>query len=60
LTLGQYMRPTKRHLSVKEWVSPDQFRQLEREAYDLGFKAVAAGPLVRSSFKAMELYEKSQ
>ena len=59
LTVGQYMRPTKRHLSVKEWISPDIFNQLEKEAYSLGFLGVASGPLVRSSYKAKEFYERS-
>lgn len=56
LTLGQYMRPTKRHLSVKEWVHPTVFERLKKEAEKMGFGAVASGALVRSSYKANELY----
>lgn len=58
LTLGQYMRPTKKHLSVKEWVHPDVFKALADEAYKKGFLAVASGPLVRSSYHAGELFSK--
>jgi len=57
LTLGQYMRPTKKHLSVKEWVKPDMFESLKQKAYEIGFLEVASGPLVRSSYRANELYE---
>jgi lipoic acid synthetase len=57
LTLGQYMRPTKKHLSVKEWVKPEIFDLLKQKAYDIGFLEVASGPLVRSSYRANELYE---
>lgn len=56
VTLGQYMRPSKRHLSVKEWVHPTVFAELKQEAERLGFLSVASGPLVRSSYKAMESY----
>ena len=58
LTLGQYMRPTKKHLSVKEWVHPNIFKELEVIAYKKGFQAVASGPLVRSSHHAGELFDK--
>ena len=57
LTIGQYMRPTKKHLSVKEWIKPEYFIQLRDFAMDLGFTAVAASPLVRSSYKAYDQYE---
>lgn len=57
VTLGQYMRPTKKHLSVKEWVHPDVFKQLKDCAYELGFRSVASAPLVRSSYKANEVYK---
>lgn len=57
LTIGQYMRPTKKHLSIKEWVKPAVFKELEEEAKALGFKAVASAPLVRSSYRAREFYE---
>ncbi len=59
VTMGQYMRPTKQHLSIKRWVHPDEFSMLAVKAKELGFMAVAAGPLVRSSYKAREFYEKA-
>ena len=52
LTLGQYLRPSKRHYPVKEYVSPEQFEDYERQAKLKGFLMVASGPLVRSSFHA--------
>jgi lipoic acid synthetase len=52
LTVGQYLRPTERHLPVVRYWHPDEFAQLERAAYELGFEHVAAGPLVRSSYHA--------
>ncbi len=52
LTVGQYLRPTQNHLPVVRYWHPDEFAELEREAYALGFESVAAGPLVRSSYHA--------
>jgi lipoic acid synthetase len=52
LTVGQYLRPSHRHLPVVRYWHPDEFAQLERDAYELGFEHVAAGPLVRSSYHA--------
>lgn len=57
VTLGQYMRPTHKHLSVKEWVKPEVFTQLGQLARELGFRAVASAPLVRSSYKANEVFK---
>jgi lipoic acid synthetase len=57
LTLGQYMRPSKKHLSIKRWVHPDEFDKFGKLATDLGFKSVASAPLVRSSYRAREFYE---
>lgn len=54
LTVGQYLRPTEQHLPVVRYWHPDEFRALERAAYDLGFEHIAAGPLVRSSYHADE------
>jgi lipoic acid synthetase len=54
LTVGQYLRPTERHLPVVRYWHPDEFAALERAALDLGFENVAAGPLVRSSYHADE------
>ncbi len=59
VNLGQYMRPTKRHLSIKRFAHPDEFVALGEFAKSIGFKGVASGPLVRSSYKAAELYEQS-
>lgn len=57
LTLGQYLRPTERHLSVVEYVTPEKFDQLaEIGEREFEFKYVAAGPMVRSSYKAGEFY----
>jgi lipoic acid synthetase len=54
LTVGQYLRPTERHLPVVRYWDPEEFTALERAAYGLGFAHVAAGPLVRSSYHADE------
>uniref|UniRef100_A0A7S3K3M4 Lipoyl synthase, mitochondrial n=1 Tax=Aureoumbra lagunensis TaxID=44058 RepID=A0A7S3K3M4_9STRA len=57
LTLGQYLRPTERHLSVVEYISPEDFEYWRRIGEDeFGFAYVASGPLVRSSYKAGEFY----
>ncbi len=52
LTVGQYLRPTERHLPVVRYWHPDEFKALEIAAYELGFDHIAAGPLVRSSYHA--------
>ncbi len=57
LTLGQYLRPSPAHLPVAEFVEPSAFAELAREAYRLGFSAVASAPFVRSSYHAGELSE---
>lgn len=49
------MRPTKRHMKVHEYVSPEKFDVWAKRAEELGFLYVASGPLVRSSFKANQL-----
>jgi len=54
LTVGQYLRPSERHLPVVRYWHPDEFAALEQAAYGLGFEHVAAGPLVRSSYHADE------
>ena len=59
ITMGQYMRPTKRHLSIKRWVPPEEFERIAGIAKELGFKSVASGPLVRSSYRAGEFYEQA-
>ncbi len=52
LTLGQYLRPSQKHLSVKRYYTPEEFHLLRERALSMGFSAVAAGPLVRSSYHA--------
>jgi lipoic acid synthetase len=52
LTIGQYLQPTKKHLSVKEFVKPEQFAFYEKAGLDKGFCFVESSPLVRSSYRA--------
>jgi len=56
VTLGQYLRPTFRHIPVKEYVPPSTFDLYKREAESMGFLYVASGPLVRSSYRAAEYF----
>lgn len=56
VTFGQYMRPTKRHMKVHEYITPDAFELWRQRALDLGFLYCASGPLVRSSYKAGEAF----
>jgi lipoic acid synthetase len=56
VTFGQYLRPTLKHLPVREHVSPARFKAYEQRAMRKGFLYVASGPLVRSSYKAAEYY----
>ncbi|KAF2034507.1 Lipoate synthase [Setomelanomma holmii] len=56
VTFGQYMRPTKKHMAVHEYVTPDVFEQWRQRALDMGFLYCASGPLVRSSYKAGEAF----
>lgn len=56
VTFGQYMRPTKRHMAVHEYVTPAIFEQWRQRALDMGFLYCASGPLVRSSYKAGEAF----
>jgi lipoic acid synthetase len=59
LTIGQYLRPSGRHVPVKEYVHPTQFIEYKKMAYKLGFKYVASGVYVRSSYKAHEFLNKT-
>jgi lipoic acid synthetase len=52
LTLGQYLQPSKHHLPVERFVTPDEFEALYRTGMEMGFKHVASGPMVRSSYHA--------
>ncbi|CAG5177842.1 uncharacterized protein ALTATR162_LOCUS8405 [Alternaria atra] len=56
VTFGQYMRPTKRHMAVHDYVTPDKFELWRQRALDMGFLYCASGPLVRSSYKAGEAF----
>ncbi len=56
LTLGQYLRPSAWHLPVVEYVAPEKFAALREAGLGLGFRYVASGPLVRSSYRAAELF----
>lgn len=52
LTIGQYLQPTRNHLPIDRWVTPDQFAMYREEGLKRGFKVVESGPLVRSSYHA--------
>ncbi|CAB9503697.1 Lipoyl synthase, mitochondrial [Seminavis robusta] len=56
VTFGQYLRPTEQHLAVVEYVKPEKFDEFRVIGEKMGFKYVASGPLVRSSYKAGEFY----
>lgn len=60
LTLGQYLRPTLRHLPVERYYPPAEFGELKRRALELGFRHVESGPLVRSSYHADEQVQRSR
>ena len=57
LTVGQYLRPSRDHLPIKRYYTPDEFLFLKQEALGLGFRHVESGPLVRSSYHAHEQAE---
>ncbi|KAL7142198.1 hypothetical protein ABFS83_08G107900 [Erythranthe nasuta] len=59
MTLGQYMRPSKRHMPVSEYITPEAFEKYQILGTQMGFRYVASGPMVRSSYKAGEFYIKS-
>ena len=52
VTLGQYLQPTKNHLTVKYFITPEEFEDYEIIGKGMGFRHVESGPLVRSSYKA--------
>lgn len=60
LTLGQYLQPSARHLTIQSFISMEEFRHWKREALRLGFERVASGPLVRSSYFAEELHQSAE
>jgi lipoic acid synthetase len=57
LTLGQYLQPTRQHLKVERFIAPREFDHWKERALKMGFSQVASGPLVRSSYRAKELYQ---
>jgi len=57
LTLGQYLQPSRDHLPVERFLPPEAFEQWRDIALEMGFREVASGPFVRSSYRAGELYE---
>lgn len=57
LTIGQYLQPTPKHIAVDRFVTPDEFKAYERQAYNKGFLMVSASPLTRSSYHADEDFE---
>nr|GMD31925.1 lipoyl synthase 2, mitochondrial-like [Ipomoea batatas] len=59
MTFGQYMRPSKRHMPVSEYITPEAFEKYRVLGMEMGFRYVASGPMVRSSYKAGEFYIKS-
>ena len=60
VTIGQYLKPTKRHAKTERWYKPEEFKHMEEIGYELGFKHVASGPLVRSSYHADQQHEAAQ
>jgi lipoic acid synthetase len=58
VTIGQYLRPTMRHLPVSEYVHPDEFREYETIGQEMGFAFVASAPFVRSSYNAIDFSKK--
>jgi lipoic acid synthetase len=54
LTIGQYLQPSKNHLAVKEFITPEQFREYEEIGLEMGFRHVESGALVRSSYRAQK------
>jgi len=60
ITLGQYLQPSDKHLPIDRFPEPKQFADWDKQAREIGFKAVASGPLVRSSYRAGLLYEEAE
>jgi lipoic acid synthetase len=59
LTLGQYLRPTRNHLPIDRWVTPQEFEDYRQWGLDKGFMEVASGPLVRSSYRADRILDRN-
>jgi len=60
VTIGQYLRPSPRHAEVERFVTPETFADYEQAALEMGFTFAASGPLVRSSYKAAEVFIRSR
>ena len=60
LTLGQYLRPTRHHLPVVRYVTPEEFARYRQWGYEEGFREVFSGPLVRSSYRAERVFVEAQ
>ena len=60
ITMGQYLQPSSKHYPVLEFVTPEKFSQYKHIGMEMGFAGVASAPLVRSSFRAAELYAKTE
>ncbi len=58
ITLGQYLRPTRNHLPVARFITPEEFRNYRELALSKGFMEAVAGPLVRSSYRAEHVLER--
>jgi lipoic acid synthetase len=58
LTLGQYLQPSAEHLPVERFVTPEEFEGWRKKALEMGFREVASGPFVRSSYHAQEIFER--
>jgi lipoic acid synthetase len=59
VTFGQYLRPTANHLPVERFVTPEEFAEYRRTGLEMGFLEVVSGPLVRSSYRADQVFEKN-
>lgn len=59
LTIGQYIQPTKEHLNVEKYYTPDEYKELEEIAKEIGIKHTFFSPLTRSSYKAYEVFDKT-
>jgi lipoic acid synthetase len=60
VTIGQYLQPTKKHLKIERYVTPDEFAQWKEIGLEMGFSHVESGPLVRSSYHAHEQVQSAQ
>lgn len=56
ITVGQYIQPSNKHLQVKKYLKPEEFQEIEKIARESGIKHIFSGPLVRSSYKAKEIF----